>query len=70
MSCPQHIGDLTLPCPFGHLEMATLEPSSLLSESCASSASHFAQVMFTPIPHFSQVYVAMAVASSLMMILA
>ena len=61
MSWPQHIGDLTLPCPLGHFEIATFEPSSFVIESCASSASHFAQVMFTLIPHFSQVYVATAV---------
>jgi hypothetical protein len=55
MSCPQHNGDFTLPSPFGHLEIATLVPSSLLNVSCSNAAPHFAQVMFTLIPHLSQV---------------
>jgi len=28
MSLPQHIGDLILPCPLGHLEIFTELPSS------------------------------------------
>jgi hypothetical protein len=55
ISCPQHNGDFTLPSPFGHLEIATLVPSSLLKVSCSNGAPHFAHVMFTPIPHLSQV---------------
>ena len=59
MSCPQQSGDFTLPSPFGHLETWTLLPSSFWIESCSSAALHLLQVMLTPIPHLSHVYVAM-----------
>jgi hypothetical protein len=55
MSWAQHMGDLIMPCPSGHLETATLDPSGLLSVSCTSSESHLAQVMLTLMPHLSQV---------------
>jgi hypothetical protein len=58
MSWPQHIGDLILPCPFGHFEICTSLPSSSFRLSSTSGASHFAQLAFTPIPHFEHSYVA------------
>lgn len=53
MSCPQQSGDLILPCPFGHFEIATTLPSGVVRESCTSGAAHFAQLAFTAIPHFT-----------------
>jgi hypothetical protein len=63
MSWPQQRGDFTLPSPFGHLEIATFVPSSFDIESWTKSELHLAQLMLTPIPHFSQVYVAIAEVS-------
>ena len=51
MSDPQHIGDLILPWPLGQTEMRTCAPSSLTSTSSTRAASHFAQLVFTDIPH-------------------
>ena len=57
MSVPQHIGDLIIPCPFGHVETCTVLPSSFVSVSCTSSAPQLPQVMMpTLIPHVGQVY--------------
>lgn len=54
MSCPQHIGDLTLPCPPGHSEMCTDVPSDLVKVECTSSFPHCPQVIDPMlIPHFS-----------------
>ena len=55
MSWPQHSGDLTLPSPLGHVEIATFDPSSFCRLSWTSSAPHLAHVMFTLMPHLSQV---------------
>jgi hypothetical protein len=54
MSAPQHIGDLILPWPFGHLETWTDEPSSFWIESFTSEASHAPQVALTDIPQVGQ----------------
>ncbi len=51
MSCPQHIGDLILPWPFGHLEICTAFPSGNSSESFSSAASQWPQVALTLMPH-------------------
>ena len=57
MSVPQHIGDLIMPCPFGHFETCTVLPSSFVSVSCTSSLPQLPQVMMpTLIPHVGQVY--------------
>ena len=59
MSCPQHIGDLTFPCPSGHSEMCTVLPSSSFRELCFNSLPHVPHVIVPMlIPHFSQVYAA------------
>ena len=56
MSWPQHIGDLTLPCPSGHFETWTDLPSGMANVSCTSSLPHFPQVIVpTLIPHFGHV---------------
>ena len=55
MSWAQHMGDLIIPCPSGHLETATVLPSSVEIVPWTNSWSHRAQVMFTLIPHLSQV---------------
>ncbi len=48
-----------MPCPPGHFETWTEEPSSLVSVSCANSTPHSPQVMVpTLIPHLSHVYAA------------
>lgn len=60
MSSAQHCGDLILPSPSGHFETATSLPSAVVIVSCTNSLPHFAHVMFTLIPHLSQVYVAIA----------
>ena len=54
MSAPQHIGDLILPCPFGHLETCTDDPSSFWIVSFTSGASHSPQVALTDIPQVGQ----------------
>ena len=59
MSVPQHSGDLIFPCPFGHTEIATLEPSSFTRTSSTKAASHAPQVVLTDIPQVGQVYRAM-----------
>lgn len=59
MSVPQHSGDLIFPCPFGHTEIATLEPSSFTRTSSTKAASHAPQVVLTDIPHAAHVYRAM-----------
>jgi hypothetical protein len=54
MSWPQHMGDFTLPWPFGHWETWTLVPSGLVSAVCSSSVPHDPQVMVPMLmPHFS-----------------
>jgi hypothetical protein len=53
MSCPQHSGDLILPCPFGHSETCTSDPSSSFSIALTSGASHSPQVALTLIPQIS-----------------
>jgi hypothetical protein len=56
MSSPQHIGDLTLPCPSGHLAISTELPSSSFRVSWTSSFPQAPQVIVpTLIPHFAQV---------------
>ena len=55
MSVPQHIGDLILPWPLGHTEIATLVPSSLTRTSSTRAASHEPQVVLTDMPHEAQV---------------
>ena len=55
MSLPQHIGDLILPCPFGHCEISTVEPSSLVIDASTRGASQAPQVVLTDMPHFAQV---------------
>ena len=50
MSAPQHSGDLILPCPSGHLETCTVEPSSRVSTSFSSGLLHAPQEAFTVIP--------------------
>ncbi len=60
MSCPQHMGDLTLPWPSGHAEICTEAPPSVVSVSCTNSLPHLPHVIDpTLIPHLSQVYAAM-----------
>jgi hypothetical protein len=54
MSAPQHIGDLILPWPFGHLETWTDDPSSRWIVSFTSGASHSPQVALTDIPQVGQ----------------
>jgi hypothetical protein len=54
MSAPQHIGDLIFPCPFGHLETCTDDPSSFWIVSFTSGASHSPQVALTDIPQVGQ----------------
>lgn len=54
MSCPQHIGDFTLPCPPGHWETWTDEPSAFVIVECTSSCPHCPHVIDPMlIPHFS-----------------
>jgi hypothetical protein len=50
MSTPQHIGDLILPWPLGHLETCTDDPSSRWIVSFTSGASHVPHVALTDIP--------------------
>ena len=62
MSSPQHCGDLILPCPSGHFAMSTEAPPSSCNVSCTSSLPHWPHVMVpTLIPHFEQLYIAIAV---------
>ncbi len=55
MSAPQHMGDLILPWPFGHCEISTVLPSSLVTTASTSGAAHVPQVMLTDIPQVGQV---------------
>ena len=55
MSLPQHIGDLILPCPLGHCEISTDEPSSLAMDASTSSAPQAPQVVLTDIPQVEHV---------------
>ncbi len=65
MSWPQHIGDLIMPCPPGHFETWTEDPSSFVRVACSSSAPHWPQVIDpTLMPHFSQVYAVIVVSLS------
>ena len=48
---PQHIGDLILPWPLGHTEIATDVPSSLTRTSSTRATSQAPQVVLTDIPH-------------------
>jgi len=50
MSTAQHIGDLILPWPLGHLETCTDDPSSRWIVSFTSGASHVPHVALTDIP--------------------
>ena len=50
MSVPQHMGDLILPWPLGHTEIATDVPSSLTRTSSTRVASQAPQVVLTDIP--------------------
>ena len=51
MSWPQHIGDFILPCPLGHLDIDTVEPSSFVRISGSNSVPHCEQVNpFTAMP--------------------
>ena len=50
MSEPQHIGDLIFPCPVGHFEICTSDPSSLINKSFISGSLHLAHVALTDIP--------------------
>jgi hypothetical protein len=54
MSSAQHIGDLIIPCPAGHLETATSAPALVVIVSWTSSWSQVAQVMFTLMPQLLQ----------------
>jgi hypothetical protein len=54
MSWPQHIGDLILPSHFGHFEICTVEPSSVVIVSFTSGSLQSAQVAFTPMPQTLQ----------------
>ena len=66
MSVPQHIGDLIMPCPFGHFETCTVLPSSFVSVSCTNSLPQLPQVMTpTLIPHVGQVYRDIFISSGL-----
>lgn len=59
ISWPQHIGDLILPCPSGHLEINTSAPAPVVNVSWTSSLPQCPHVMLpTLIPHLSQVYAA------------
>ena len=40
MSCPQQRGDFIFPCPFGHLDMDTVDPSSFGNASGSNSVPH------------------------------
>jgi hypothetical protein len=60
MSAPQHIGDLILPCPFGHLETCTDDPSSRWIVSFTRAALQAPQVALTDIPQVGHAYVAIA----------
>jgi hypothetical protein len=54
MSCPQHMGDFTLPWPPGHSETWTEEPSAFVSVEWTSSFPHCPHVIEPMlIPHFS-----------------
>ena len=54
ISCPQHMGDFTLPWPSGHSDTSTLEPSSVVIELCSNSLLHSPQVIDpTLMPHIS-----------------
>jgi len=59
MSWPQHIGDLILPAHLGHLDICTLEPSSLVSVSFTSGSLQSEQLASTPMLQTLQRYVAM-----------
>jgi hypothetical protein len=62
MSEPQHIGDLIIPCPFGHFDTCTVLPSSFVRVSCTSSAPQLPHVMMpTLIPQVGQVYRAISI---------
>jgi len=51
MSWPQHVGDFILPCPLGHLDIDTVEPSSFVRMSGSNSVPHCEQVNpFTAMP--------------------
>ena len=52
MSLPQHIGDLILPCPSGHSETFTVEPSSRTMVRSSSGASQAPQVVLTDMLHW------------------
>jgi hypothetical protein len=57
MSCPQHMGDFTLPCPSGHSETCTtVLPSGIVIVLCLSSLPHLPQVMMPMLmPHLLHV---------------
>jgi len=62
ISCPQHMGDFTLPCPLGHSETCTVLPSAVVMVLCRSSLPHLPQVMVPIlIPHFSHLYAAIGI---------
>jgi hypothetical protein len=63
MSWPQQSGDLILPCPLGHFEICTSDPSSSFNVPLTSGAPQWAQVASTAIPHTEHSYVAMGVSS-------
>ena len=60
ISAPQQSGDLIFPCPFGHLEICTVEPSSRVKTSFSSGASQAPHVALTVIPQEEHSYVCMA----------
>jgi len=57
MSKPQHIGDLILPHPSGHLATETSRPSAVVMVSGTSSLLHAAHsIPTTPIPQDEHEY--------------
>ncbi len=57
ISEPQHIGDLIIPQPLGHLVTETFVPSSLVISPGTMSQLHLAHfIPTTPIPHNPQEY--------------
>jgi hypothetical protein len=64
ISCPQHIGDFTLPWPSGHCATWTLDPSGREIVACSSSLPHLPHVIVPMLmPHFSHTYPAIVGSS-------
>ena len=65
VSLPQQIGDLILPCPFGHSDTLTVLPSSLMRVLYSNSVPHLPQLISaTSIPQSEHEYFAIATLTS------